>query len=1161
MGSSEEYHHVNDTRYREAQYAAGSSYSTNQSYQNGATSRPAQQSRTSSEQNVHSRAHGGGPSQAKIPTSRSRTQSQPYRPEFTNGRLNNPKINGATPSSDTYSESISPASRSLSPPNHIKPSRIPQPTTRTRTASLSSNNYAPPPNGSTSPYSSPRTPDLKQASASDLWKVQEDPLDASSKSSISVQISKQRSGLLNEQPPFHRGTNPSDESLEEGPPRVSTDSQERPFEHWYRGDVSRNGGVGELRVGKRQEMLDIANYGHSLDPNKPVVRNAITDAIDNRRRRKRADSVGQPIERTSFYMDEEQAKKIGMVSDENPPTDVEEDDGAGYDSYYEYEHGEEEDENDETMDVDMSTASAPLPNSLDLRSTTPTPNYSRYQNSNSNTRIPAPSATSYQRGMSEPPSMPPSTASISTPPTSRSKQQAQLRSTSTSPSGRPGKRAVSPGVASTPSSSSAKKTRMNASKATQAKLAAQRKKEMEEEQARRKTSATYPDPGDEMDMAHAIPTWTQPVPKQGNWDDVVLPTVARKRGLADQYEHADGSPRVKQENSHPEPAPGTFGFDHSKYRPPRVGDEEIPMDEFGRPREDEIPENDSPAKPYGNDEFNTSLSQLQQQQQRRYRPEPPPSPVPFSQYHADQPAVPFQRTPAKAEEGRTQQEQQQQQQQQQELEEKEAGCCNVLSLLLSRVASSPTHFPPSSSNLNNLSFVINGTGAPGIFNSSNTPNEIYGIYNWCNMPHVRKREYKTPLKEFQLEYVEVIQRHHERTPYASNTFFKEDVSWDCTHAGQIHGGRGPSGASADLVQVQWNTFNDQSNPWTNSVGPGFVGSNCQFPAITPQGLEDSRTHGHDLREVYAPLLGLKSSFDPSQATIRVTNNVITSQVAAGLVKGLFPDTPLTSPAQVLIQTSGIDSLEPTYKCSPADDIRSAYTGSNANWTAHLTDASSLYDKLDKVSGIERDDSAGWHTSFDHYYDNLSAKLCHDKSLPCSTNDTSICVTQDEANTVFRLGNYEYSYYFRDAVNSTAYTALHFGAWFGELEARLQAQMDGSSKVKYYHNIGHDGSMASLLGFLQVDKMVWPGMGSEVAFELYKKQDGKYFVRVLWGGQPMNTSTPMGTLDMIPVETLLSCQYLHFVLGIRESEKLTFHNVTDIDSMIGSTSELFAACNT
>lgn len=408
------------------------------------------------------------------------------------------------------------------------------------------------------------------------------------------------------------------------------------------------------------------------------------------------------------------------------------------------------------------------------------------------------------------------------------------------------------------------------------------------------------------------------------------------------------------------------------------------------------------------------------------------------------------------------------------------------------------------------------------------------------MPHVRKREYITPSRDFELQYVEVIQRHHKRTPYNTNTFFKEDVTWDCTEGGQIHGGRGPRGPSADVSQIQWNSLNDQNNPWSTSVGPGFAGSNCQFPAITPEGLEDSRTHGQDLREVYASRLGLKSKHDPSQATIRVTNNVITSQVAAGLTKGLFPDTPLSDPVQVVVQQSGVDSLEPTYKCSPADSIRSAYTGNNPDWTKHLTAASSLFDKLDRVSGIAKDDTAGWHTSFDHYYDNLSAKQCHSKSLPCSTNDTSLCVSQDEANTVYRLGNYEYSFYFRDAVNSTAYSALHFGAWFVELKARLEGKIHGSNRLKYYHNIGHDGSMAPLMGFLQIDKMVWPGMGSEAVFELYKnsKRNGGYFIRVLWSGQPMNTSTPLGRLDMIPVEKFFDY----------------------IDTMVGSGAELFAACN-
>lgn len=56
-----------------------------------------------------------------------------------------------------------------------------------------------------------------------------------------------------------------------------------------------------------------------------------------------------------------------------------------------------------------------------------------------------------------------------------------------------------------------------------------------------------------------------------------------------------------------------------------------------------------------------------------------------------------------------------------------------------------------------------------IFNSSTDPAGVpYGGYNYCNMPHVRRQEYKVAPKEYQLEYVEVIHRHHKRTPYDSN---------------------------------------------------------------------------------------------------------------------------------------------------------------------------------------------------------------------------------------------------------------------------------------------------------------------------------------------------------------------------------------------------------
>lgn len=52
--------------------------------------------------------------------------------------------------------------------------------------------------------------------------------------------------------------------------------------------------------------------------------------------------------------------------------------------------------------------------------------------------------------------------------------------------------------------------------------------------------------------------------------------------------------------------------------------------------------------------------------------------------------------------------------------------------------------------------------------------------------------------------------------------------------------------------------------------------------------------------------------------------------------------------------------------------------------------------------------------------------------------------------------------------------------------------------------------------------MWPGMGTEIVFELWKKNTSSssssssaYFIRVLLSGQPLETSTPLGTLDMIP----------------------------------------------
>jgi hypothetical protein len=64
---------------------------------------------------------------------------------------------------------------------------------------------------------------------------------------------------------------------------------------------------------------------------------------------------------------------------------------------------------------------------------------------------------------------------------------------------------------------------------------------------------------------------------------------------------------------------------------------------------------------------------------------------------------------------------------------------------------------PNATDINDLTQVTGGEGVYGfIYNSSNAPADEYGVYNWCNMPHVRSTEYKKPSSEYKLQYVEVV---------------------------------------------------------------------------------------------------------------------------------------------------------------------------------------------------------------------------------------------------------------------------------------------------------------------------------------------------------------------------------------------------------------------
>jgi len=145
-----------------------------------------------------------------------------------------------------------------------------------------------------------------------------------------------------------------------------------------------------------------------------------------------------------------------------------------------------------------------------------------------------------------------------------------------------------------------------------------------------------------------------------------------------------------------------------------------------------------------------------------------------------------------------------------------------------------------------------------------------------------------------------------------------------------------------------------------------------------------------------------------------------------------------------------------------------------------------------------------------------------------------------ADEVYRLGEYEYSFIYRVAPESLLYSTKIFGVYIAELAQNIRDRISGASSIKYKHNVAHDGSVSPLLSILQVDEMVWPGMGAEVVFEVYSKQGSSYgsspsyYLRVLWGGQILRSSNPnLGLMNMIDLDVFLA--YVDGLAGVGASK--------------------------
>ena len=415
--------------------------------------------------------HQPRPSAIPRPSTQSRpsdSSNRPTQPAFTRTRT----LSQPFPfESNTVDRSVVSPPPSASPPPFSTVSRIP---VKARTGSVS-----------TSTHSTPR---IDGRTSKDTYYAAD-----------AIGPRHKVPALVNEQPPFP--SNRSDTDAESV--RLSLESEERPFEHWYRGDVSRNGGVGEFRVARRKEMLDIANYGHSTKKqlsSRAASRFGVHTELTSSRRR--AGSTGIDT-RSSFYMEEPRSKD-DLVLDEAPP------------SVMAYSDPEPEDDHESDMDYyfnSHTTTGSPPPASFEseprqttIASRIPTPSQKRPSRDDAQTTRSVATPEPVRGSLGSP-----STSSTAPPrtPTPRARSQTP---TKVAGNQTPKQKPKSPGPDKSPRSNGMTKKVKTTLKTPPS---AHRIKKEDET---RHSVGVYPVTNLE-DAEHAIPTWTQPV-AGSNWDEV-----------------------------------------------------------------------------------------------------------------------------------------------------------------------------------------------------------------------------------------------------------------------------------------------------------------------------------------------------------------------------------------------------------------------------------------------------------------------------------------------------------------------------------------------------------------------------------------------------------------------------------------------------------------
>ncbi|PKY06112.1 phosphoglycerate mutase-like protein [Aspergillus campestris IBT 28561] len=430
--------------------------------------------------------------------------------------------------------------------------------------------------------------------------------------------------------------------------------------------------------------------------------------------------------------------------------------------------------------------------------------------------------------------------------------------------------------------------------------------------------------------------------------------------------------------------------------------------------------------------------------------------------------------------------------------------------------------------LNHTTYITNRTQGThgGIYSApvhrASDPDEN-DRYNYCTMPHPRPETYVAPEPVANgsvaatLVYVEYMQRHQRRTPYnLLSELQDQEYTCDDVHP-HIYAAPAPDNNNPAPIPVYGQTYTDPTNPFLTDTIPGT----CQYPQLTKGGILDGYRHGRDLRAVYGGNSLLSETGPSSQVWLRASSSALTQGSAGAVLRGLWPD--YNGGIALRRQTEGIDTVDSGFTCAARERMLEQMKAARV-WREHLGVTMVLREELGEMFDIsEEEEDGAWMNSFDHFADAFQARVCNGYGLPCRAKkegekEGENCVTQEQAEEVFRAGDWEWNYWFRGSDLAKEYIQLVGGLFIGEIVRRLEGVVEGRPDWVYSHTFMHDGDLGPVLGALGIRALRWPGMGANVAVEVWRTDGEGFYARVLYSGRTVETIH--GTMEWMPLGELL-----------------------------------------